>query len=234
MTATRERRAALVLIGVLGAVVLAGAVTGTTLALWRHEESFTGELSTGVVGFAVERTDGAGIRSVSTGSGDAAEVRIGAAEARALVKDGGVAVPIQVDSLAQGRLGLRYEIRLPDFENGSILGAAEMAMAPIDEPAACTPHIHSLPPQLPLVSTPVPARYSDSAVPTTEYWCLLMMLEQAPIVGAYTNTGTVSGQWAGGEVEASDEWTTRVAADPALERDAIITFAHQTFRAVDS
>lgn len=234
MTATRARCVTLALIGVLGTAVLVGGVTATTLALWRDEESFTGEISTGMVGFAVERADGAGMRTVSTGPDDAVEIRIGAAEAQALVEDGVVAVPVQVDSLAQGSLGLRYAIRLPEFEDGSILGAAHMAMVPIDEPATCTPHIRSLPPQPPLVSTPVPAQYSDTAVPTTEYWCLLAMLEQAPIAGTYTNTGTVSGQWAGGEVEASDEWSARVTADPALERDAVITIAHEVFRATDS
>ncbi|WP_127573384.1 hypothetical protein [Georgenia faecalis] len=239
----------------LGALVV-GGVTGSAAALWSDTETTTGHLSAGVVSFAVGRVDGAATGTASPDGGttglaaadgpdDVLTVGLGPAEATTLVETGVLAVPIRVDAVAQGNLGLRYQAHLPRPAAGSVLAAARLALVRVPDAAGCT-RVTPLPAAAPLdpaaapvvsapvVSTPVPAGPSTTAdgatAPVTEYWCLVGRLDQVPVAGAYSNTGTVHADSSAGAVTSSDTWTARVAANPAAEPLTELTFTHETFR----
>jgi hypothetical protein len=213
--------------GVVVALGLAGA--GTASALWSDHEQVAGQIGTGAVSFAAGRATGGGALTTATGPDDVLAVTLGRAEAEALVSRGRLAVPLRVDSLAQGNLGLRYTVELPARDAGTILGAADLVLVPVASPAACTPR-ETLPAAVATTSTPVPATYSAATTPTTQYWCLLGRLAEPPVVGSYTNTGTVRASSAYGSVTASDTWTADVQARPADEPSVEIRFTHETFR----
>ncbi len=234
----------------LGALVV-GGVTGSAAALWSDTETTTGHLSAGVVSFAVGRVDGAATGTASPDGGttglaaadgpdDVLTVGLGPAEATTLVETGVLAVPIRVDAVAQGNLGLRYQAHLPRPAAGSVLAAARLALVRVPDAASCTPAtplpavVPPDPAAGPLVSTPVPAGPSTTAdgatAPVTEYWCLVGRLDQVPVAGAYSNTGTVHADSSAGAVTSSDTWTARVAANPAAEPLTELTFTHETFR----
>jgi hypothetical protein len=156
----------------------------------------------------------------------------GAAEATALFTQRSVAIPIQVDALAQGNRGLSYEVS-PSV-SGGVFGSAEVIIFPVDGAAACS--VGAAPAtQPPLTSTPVSAAYSgtyDDTVDdlTTEYWCLVAQLDKAAY--DYDNTVTAEGSWSpGSTVKDDDVWSATITDDlnPAVEPTHKITFDYATF-----
>ena len=98
---------------------------------------------------------------------------------------GAVAIPVQVDTLAQGHRGLGYVLSLS--VTGGIFGAADLVTYPVASAAACTtaltgPGASS--------STPWPAAYSASTTVLTEYWCLVA--RYVPTRWAHTDTATAT------------------------------------------
>lgn len=220
-------------LAVTAAALAGGAVGlgGASLALWSDAEQVTGAVTSGHELFAV----GAPGATSPAPSGTATFV-VGAAEAAALVRDGEVAVPIQVDSVSQGNKGLRYAVARPQDWGGNVFGASTVHTFPVPDAAACSVDRLSpedLVPAGPDTSTPVPAVYSTTTEPVTEYWCVYAAYAGPPVLGEYENTATAAATSPTGQrVEDEDSWHAVVAADldPADEPDHAITFTYTTFR----
>ncbi|QDB80215.1 hypothetical protein FE251_13115 [Georgenia wutianyii] len=216
------------------AVALAGGavgIGGVSLALWGDSERVTGAVADGYELFAV----GAPGATTPTPAGTATFV-VGPEAAAALARDGEVAVPIQVDSVSQGNKGLHYVLTPPQDWGGNLLGAADVAVFRVDTAAACStdalapgdPH-----PAGPWDSTPVPATYSTTTTPVTEYWCVYAAYDGPPVTGEYENTATVTATSPDGrQVTDEDSWNAVLVAglDPAAEPDHEITLTYTTFR----
>lgn len=226
-TPSRPRRLTL---AVIAGAALAGIVLGaggSTLALWNDSASRAGSIGSGAEWFAAGQPG-----STSAAPDGTAAVSVGAAEAETLLSQGSVAVPFQTDSMSQGNLGLRYTVAEPKDWGDGVFGAADTALFPVASAADCTvsavPHDGSS-----LTSTPVPADYSGSETPTTEFWCLVASVEQLPGTGAYANTASATATAPdSASVTAQDRWSTRVTTslDAADESDHEITFTYETFR----
>lgn len=230
MRHARGRPAAAATAVLLGAV-LVGGVAGSAAATWRDGETVSGAIVTGSVAFTVQWAAGSGKteRTAAQNRDDVLHLTLGPAEAATLYETGELAVPIRVDALAQGNLGLSYEVRMPDPPEDTILGSTELVLVRVADPEDCVLQATPPPPGA-LTSTPVPATYSDGTAPIPEHWCLLGRLEEAPVAGSYTTTGTVEADSEHGTVSDSDTWTSDVRRDPAEEPDAHIEFRHETFR----
>lgn len=212
----------------VGAVLL-GVSGGAALALWKDSGLVSGaDVSAGAVGFAVGRSGGT--LTAATGPADTVPVTIGAAEATELVQEGVLALPLHVSALAQGNLGLRYDITMPTFTAGSYLAGAGLVLFPVTAADQCTAATQPPASQPALTATAVPATYTTTTTPSDQYWCLFGTLGAVTPIGTYTNTGQVTAQSSQGTVSATDGWTADVVADPVDEPNAVIEFGHETFR----
>lgn len=229
MSTTRRRRAlAVASVAAVGAVA---GIGGTSLALWRDSVETTGAVATGYQSFAV----GDPGATVPAPSG-AAEFTVGREAAAALVRDGEVAVPIQVDSLSQGNKGLHYELTPPVSWGDGVLGASDVDVFRVPTAEACSIEVltpETVPDPGPYSSTPVSADYSTGTEPVTEYWCVYAAYDGPPQTGEYENTASVTARAPDGQrVESDDDWNAVVVADldPADEPDHQILFTSTTFR----
>lgn len=209
----------------VGAGLVAVAVVGVTSALWRTELTSDAALQDAAVLFAVNGEE-------ASASDPTVGVDLGSAEIQALLDDGAIAVPIEVQALSQGNRGLRYSVAVPTTDEGNILHWADLAVFPVDGMNACT--VDAAAPLVPpTTSTPVSADYSDETTPATEYWCFRADLRQLPDVGEFTTTATVTGAHALGEIVETpstqiDVTTAFTAANEPTHR---VTFTYETFRA---
>ncbi|PYF99684.1 SipW-cognate class signal peptide [Georgenia satyanarayanai] len=229
MTTTRHRTALTAAVaGVAGACL---GVGGVSLALWSDSATLGGTVAAGYQSFAV----GAPGATVPAPTGTAVRT-VGPQEAAKLVRDGELAVPVQVDSVSQGNKGLHYVVSPPEDWGSGVFGSADIALFPVASPRDCRTEVlspQSLPEPSGLESTPVPSTYSTSTGPVTEHWCLYASHDGAPEVGEYANTARVSARPPEGPVvEAEDTWDAVVVArlDPAAEPVHAITFTSTTFR----
>ena len=239
-TTSRVRSVAVVATSALlgGALGLGGA----SFALWEDALSAEGQIASGYEYFAAGRGEAnastvadsamtAVSDAVAPPTGETATVTVGAADAQVLVEDHQLAMPLRTDSLSQGNKGLHYTLAEPDWGDG-IFGTADVHVFPVATAAECT--VANAPDDpADLFSTPVTADYSDSATPTTEYWCLVATLGALPDEGSYTNEVTATGtDPSGTEVTDTDSWSADVTSgmDPADEPDHEITVSYQTFR----
>lgn len=229
MTTTRRRTAVTAAVaGLTGACL---GIGGASLALWSDAAELGGTVAAGYQSFAV----GASGAPEPAPSGTAVRT-IGPREATQLVRDGELAVAVQVDSLSQGNKGLYYVVSPPDDWGDGVLASSDVSVFRVDSARECRIQVLS-PEDVPaagtLESTPVPSTYSESTEPVTEHWCLYASYAGAPEVGEYANTATVTARPpAGPAVEAEDTWHANVVArlDPAAEPVHAITFTSTTFR----
>lgn len=212
-------------LALLGALaVLAGIGTGTVLAWWQDAEHVTGRVPRGVVVLGAGAPGEVGYATTTTplaGGGAAASLShpFGPTQAAQLYngnadEGGAVAIPVAVETLAQGNRGVRYELGLDVA--GGVFGASRLETFKVANQAACstsltgpTAHEH----------TPWPASYSAATTTTTDTWCLVA--RYAPTRWAHTNTVTVTAPspLGGGTRTASDSWSAnaRTTLDPASE-----------------
>lgn len=229
MTTTRRRGALAVTVAALAGAAV--GIGGSSLALWRDAAEVGGAVSTGYQYFAV----GSPGSTVPAPSGTAT-VTVGREAATALLRDGEVAVPIQVDSLSQGNKGLRYELTTPDTWGQGLLAAGGATVFRVPTAAACDVDALSpgtLPAPGPTTSTPVPATYTTGTDPVTEFWCVYAAYDGPDERGEYENTATVTATAPDGrEVTGEDDWHAVVVEDldPAAEPDHTITITATTFR----
>lgn len=216
-----------VIISTAAIVGLALGNAGVSLALWNDGTDLSGRSTSGYEYFAAGHTDA----TTPAHDAGAASVTIGESEARTLLDEGAIAIPLQTDSLSQGNKGLRYTVAAPDWGNG-IFGSADPVIFPVSAAAECA--VENAPAASgPLSSTPISAAYSDATSPVTEHWCVVAVLGDLPDEGAYTNIAAVTAvDEAGAPVEMSDGWDAIVTTgiEPADEADHIIEFAYETFR----
>ncbi|MCM0639755.1 SipW-dependent-type signal peptide-containing protein [Cellulomonas wangsupingiae] len=236
MSGLRDRVVSLPTAGVLALTValaaLVGVVGGGTLALWRDVETVTAGMPAGVVVFGVGPPGEPGtLTDYATGPGDTVDLTFGPAAAATLLATGSVAVPVQVDALAQGHRGLRYTVTR--HIAGGILGESDVRLVKVAGPAACTTTVAG---PAAGASTPVPADYSDTRRLTSEYWCLVATFD--PVQGTYDATASVdagvatSGGATPQRVTDEDRWSASVgrALVPADEPTHRLTFTFTTFR----
>ncbi|MFJ6417635.1 SipW-dependent-type signal peptide-containing protein [Paeniglutamicibacter sp. NPDC091659] len=237
MKRTPRIKPALLIASAAAATVLVGSIGGATMALWHDDESFTSQIQTGKVAFAVG-APGATLAKSATASGQTLNFTFGKAEAATLLSSKAVAIPIQVDSLSQGNKGMRYSVASPTFGPDSLFGAAKTELVRVDTAADCKlaprPQLPSPLPSGYYTRTPVSSDYSAATTPTSEFWCLTATLDKLPGAGTYTNKATVTAtpDKGTGTVTASDQWWANVTsvADASKEPDHTIGFTFETFR----
>lgn len=231
MKRTPRIKPALLIASAAAATLLVGTLGGATMALWHAEQSFTSQIQTGKVAFAVG-APGSTLTQNATSTGDKLSFAFGKAEAETLVRNKQIAIPIQVDSLSQGNKGLHYTVEKKIAEN-SIFEAANAKLVRVASAAACTMNPAALDHEN-FKRTPVPATYSADSVPTSEFWCLTASLDALPGAGTYTNTATVTATTATGTgpVTDSDDWWANVTSlsNPSTEPTHKIDFTFETFR----
>lgn len=222
---TRRGRPVAALVGVALAALL-GLGVGATAALWSDREVVDARLPVGVAVFGVGAPAPTGsLSQYATHDGAALTFTFGPDEARTLHAEGAVAVPVQVDSLAQGNLGLTYTVE-PSVDGG-LFGRSRVTLTRVDDAQACTTDATA---GSDLTSTPWATTYTDAVTPTSEYWCLVA--RWAPVTGTHEDTVTASGtvDVPGLEepvpVTGSDTWEASVAdaVDPADEPEHTLTF----------
>lgn len=216
------------------AAALVGVAGGGTMALWRDVETVTARMPAGVVVFGVgaPTTPGA-LSDYATGPGDTVELTFGATAAQTLYSTGAVAVPFQVDALAQGHRGLTYT--LTRQISGGVFGDSAVKLVKVPNVAACTTGAAGTDTT---TSAPVSSAYSSATTLTTEYWCLVATFERAK--GSYANTATVdagvttSGGSTGVRVGDSDSWSADVRKYfvPAQEPTHRVVLSFTTSRSV--
>ena len=176
-----------VVAGVILLAVVAGYGVGDTLALWRDEYRATARMPVGVAVFGVGAP---GEIEYATVDGESLTFEFGPEQAEDLygtLPDGGaVAIPVQVDSLAQGHRGLSYTVT-PSV-SGGVFGASTWALYRVPNVAACTTSTTGTPANS---STPWSTAYTSTGTPTSEFWCLVAKFE--PVTGDHENTVTVVG-----------------------------------------
>lgn len=230
MTAASRRRAALTaaVAGLTGACL---GVGGVSLALWSDSVELGGAIAAGYQSFAV----GAPGATSPAATGSAVRT-VGPDEAARLVRDGELALAVQVDSLSQGNKGLRYVVTPPADWGSGVFAHADTTLFTVDSPDDCRTEVltpQTVPDAGGYERTPVPATYSDTVEVVAEYWCLYAAYDGAPEVGDYANTARVTAQPPEGPaVAAEDTWHATVLArlDPATEPRHAITFTSTTFR----
>lgn len=233
----KHLKPALLIASAATATVLLGSVGGATMALWHAEQSFTSQIQTGKVSFAVG-APGPTLTQNATSTGDKLSFAFGKTDAETLVKNKQIAIPIQVDSLSQGNKGMRYAVTPPTFEAGSIFAAAKTSLISVKKSTDCKVSPRPvLPSPLPAdyyERTPVSSDYSADTTPKSEFWCLVATLDKAPGSGTYTNSATVTAtpDKGTGTVTDSDQWWANVTsvANAAEEPDHKIDFTFETFR----
>jgi hypothetical protein len=221
---------------VLLVAVLVGAGTGSTLALWRTEVSGTARMPVGVTVFGVGAPATPGtLAAYATAEGQSLTFELGPAQAAALYGDastgGAVAVPVQVDSLAQGHRGLTYTVT-PSI-TGGVFGASRWSLHKVTSAAACTTATTAT---AATSSTPWTTAYTSSTTLVSEYWCLVARF--VPVTGSHTNTATVTGTpaipglGAPSPLTATDSWTAtaRQTLVPSAEPTHRLTFTFSTSR----
>lgn len=218
------RTATLVAVGTAGLCAL--TCIGATAASWSSDVSTTSAaIRDAAVSFAV---DG----EAATAQDPSVAIDLGPQQAQTLVGTGHLAVAYKVEALAQGNRGLSYTVDLPEFAPDSIFAAASLTIFRVDTAASCTAST-AIPASPSLVSTPVPPSYSDSATPTTEYWCLRGDLSASGAAGIYTSTGTITAEHALGEIKITEDWRFIVnsVVSPETEPTVTLTFDYETIRA---
>ena len=221
---------------VLLVALLVGAGTGSTLALWRAEVSGTVRMPVGVTVFGVGAPATPGtLATYATVDGQSLTFEFGPAQAAALyggtTTGGAVAVPVQVDSLAQGHRGLTYTVT-PSI-TGGVFGASRWSLHKVTSAAACTTATTAT---AATSSTPWTTAYTSSTALVSEYWCLVARF--VPVTGTHTNTATVTGTpvvpgpGAPSALTATDSWTAtaRRTLVPSAEPTHRLTFTFSTSR----
>ncbi|UZN02235.1 hypothetical protein [Cellulomonas sp. S1-8] len=221
---------------VLLAAILVGAGTGGTLALWRDEFTGTVRMPVGVTVFGVGTPATPGtLAKYATADPQSLTFTFGPAQAAALYggpTGGAVAIPVQVDSLAQGHRGLSYTVT-PSI-TGGVFGASRWQLYKVASAAACTTSTTAT---VTTTSTPWSTAYTTTTALVSEYWCLVARF--VPVTGTHTNTATVTGTpvipglGAQSPLTATDSWSalTRQTLVPSAEPTHTLTFAFTTTRA---
>ncbi len=183
MKRMKHIKPALLIASAATATVLLGSIGGATMALWHAEQSFTSEIKTGKVAFAVG-APGSTLAQTANATGDKLDFSFGKAEAATLLDKLEVAIPIQVDSLSQGNKGMRYAVTPPEFGADSLFGAAKTELVRVDSAADCKvdprPQLPASVPADYYKRTPVSSDYSADTAPKSEFWCLVATLGQGP------------------------------------------------------
>jgi predicted ribosomally synthesized peptide with SipW-like signal peptide len=228
----------------LAVAVLVGVGTGGVLALWSDTETVSGRMPVGVAVFGVgapgvpvyasSSTPVPGNPGRSTGT---LTFELGPSQAATLYNGnsplgGAVAIPIQVDSLAQGHRGLHYDVDL-DVTAGGIFAASEITTYRVATAALCTPALSG---PGSADATPWAATYSASTSVATEFWCVVA--RYVPTTWEHENTATVtaSNPVAPGTLEDSDSWSANAQLEfvPGDEGTHTVTFEFTTFRPGDA
>lgn len=241
LTSVRARVVAL-----LAAIaVLIGAGVGGVLALWSDQETVTGRMPVGVAVFGVGSptsvvyaTSDAPVPGEPGRNSGTLTFTLPAAAATTLYNGnvdagGAVAIPIRVDSLAQGHRGLTYDLELT-IAPGGVVEDATVETYKVATASQCTTARTGA--SDPLHATPWEATYTSTTVIAQDYWCLVA--RYVPTRWAHSNTATVTAPnpVTSGTLTASSSWsaTARRTHVPSAEPNHTVTFEYTTFRPGDT
>lgn len=226
---SRRSRATAVVLAVCG---LLFAVASAASALWYDNITSAGTLQAGRISFNVGPATG--VLNATNHATRVSSYNVGQSEAATLQSTGSISIPIRAVAMSQGNKGMSYTVTAPTFGANTVFGNSTVRVFKVADAASC--NVASAPATQPsgpaMQSTPVPATYSNTTTPTTEWWCMTAVYNP-PASTTYTNVGTVTATAGGVSVTADDSWTTTVGAtppNPATEPTAPIPFAYQTFR----
>lgn len=216
---------------ILIAAGLAAACTvtlvGVTTALWRSDLETSAEVRDGAVLFSVN-----GVRA--TAAHPQVDLEIGTAEAQQLAETGALALPIEVQALSQGNRGLDYVSSLTAIDEDSMFYYSVLGITEVESAAACTAEVPvgSHNPGTLSVEM-IPATYSDTEVPDTQYYCLRADLTPNADAGTYTSTATITGTHAFGVLTHETDWEIDVLSTvtPENQPNHVLTFEYRTTRA---
>lgn len=224
-------------LALLGALaVLVGVGSGSVLAWWQDAEQVTARVPRGVLVLGAGAPGALEFATTTTplpGGGAAARVShaFGPAQAEALYngnldEGGAVAIPLAVETLAQGNRGVRYELGLD--VDGGVFGASQLETFKVASEAACST---SLSGPTTAEHTPWSSGYSAASTTTTDSWCLVA--RYAPTRWEHTNTVTVTAPSpiGSGTRTASDSWSAnaRTTHDPASEPEHSVDVDFEVF-----
>ena len=227
---TRSRAWFWVCTAVVCAAVFALSTAGGSVALWNSTRVITASISQGQVEFSVGVVGRAA--TAATDQSHTADVTLSADDARSLLDDGAIAVPIEVRSLSQGNRGLRYSAVLPSPGPDTIFGASRVWLQSVSSPSECVVGGDPSGELTTITSTPVTADYSDSTVAEIEYLCVHAVRGTMIDEGTFSAGAAFSGSSVGGTVQAEAEDTLEVttALQPTDEPAYVISFSFGTFR----
>ena len=222
-----NRRIATICLAIL---VIAGTALGASYALWHDAIQSSGSIKTGVVSFGVGKPGQP--LTYAAASPQSVNYSVGPDEAAVLAANGTIAIPMKVGALSQGNRGLNYKVTPPTFDPDSYFGSSTVRVFKVANAAACKVANAPATQASGLESTPVPATYSGTSTPTTEFWCMTAVLGPLYGTGSYTNVATASGSSEGNPIEATGSWSTGTTStlNPASEPTKDTVFAEKTFR----
>ena len=215
--------------------VLLGVGTGTVLALWQDAVEVSGRVPLGVVVFGAGAPSAPVFATTTTpipgGSAGGVQHPFGPAQAADLYNGnaaagGVVAIPLQVDSLAQGNRGLRYGLGLE--VEGGVFGAAELETYKVGSQGACSTSLAG--PEA-VAHTPWDADYSAETTVTTDWWCVVARYWPTRWEHSNTVTVTAPSPVGGPAVTDSDSWSAEaeIEHDPDSEPTHHVDLDFETF-----
>jgi hypothetical protein len=231
-----KRRTFWVLAATVCVVLMAlGVVAGQVVfASWQQSHEVAAKtVGVGEVGLSVtEYADAggqAGVPTVVAGSGldNAAAVTLNAAHAQAMITNAShlVMIPFQVESRADGNMGMEYTFALSDADGATVAGQSSFELTRVGSISQCAPALLTNPSYNPMVLEPGEDSSRVAAVSTSygvnkgaiHNWCLVAHWDENAL-GVIENTATVTGTGPTGLVaEDSDSWSARLT--PAVTGD---------------
>jgi len=210
--------------------VFALGTAGGSVALWNSTRVIAASIDQGQVEFSAGVVGRAA--TAATDQSHSADVTLSADDARSLLDDGAIAVPIEVRSLSQGSRGLRYGAALPSPGPDTIFGASRVWLESVSSPSECVIGGDPSGDLTTVSSTPVSADYSNSTIAQVEYVCVHAVRGPMFDEGPFSAGAAFSGSSVGGAVaaEAEDSLEVTTALQPSDEPPYVIAFAFETFR----
>jgi hypothetical protein len=219
-------------------MVAALALGGPAIALWSDTAS-TGQITMtrGVMALKVTSpalTSSSGQWSATGNAGEKATFELKAADYTAMMKPGGIAIPITIEARADGNMGMTYGLNPAAAPAGSIIAASRTALFPVATAQDCTVGTSgqggSGTGAPPAWSGRIDPTYTATPDVTTTTLCLTAAWDRSK-TGQYSNTATVTaGDGQGSTVTATDTWNAVVLPDPSSQPTWAMTLTYQAIR----
>lgn len=235
-----------------GTVLALGAVLGTgsaaAFASWQDKITVDVDFTWGYIHFAVDdpNSDPTAMNKIEQ-PGQKLTWTVPQSVLQNLAPGDDQSAVVQIDAQSQGNRGLSYALEgaTIETEDDSLTSVANVAINAVGNPGDCKDGAR--PPGQPLYEGSieganlnarelVTSEYTDASwtEPETDYLCLTFTVPDN--LGAYSNTGTVTGTAEGGleadqDVSASAKWSGHAEPSNEARRAQVeLTFSYETYR----